>query len=496
MMTSATRSCVKVRATTTRLAAPRAPSSETDGLRVEMGSPSSFISGSMFKKRLGCRCCCVSLVTIFCCYAILFVHLLNTTSELNANDIAHKIPHTHAHNRQCKSSVYQIFRHQCCYEQFAINYLYSLGFTHVDDDIPGKSNRYYNSTILWNRNKEHILGCHGLNIQQRNEQIADPMPIIYKTKIYQIVMSYCIQHQIQTDCERFLPDSYDLRKQNERIEFFKLLECNNEPNNEWILKGDRHRGKSIKFIKNTNYLRYFHLKKNEQYSSNPDCIVTEDDINDTEYKQFKRGSYKDMVAQQLILNTLKIDNCSFHIRSWIFLANYNDPLIVLYVDSILYKAVDPNNLITNYNLAADGSSAVKWNMKQFADYFDAVNVTDIVDKIKNMLKILYLASFEEYNPSMKGIDGQHYMLMAVDLLLTEDLEIQLLEVNSKPGLFWIPRNCFVGETKIKDIWQCKLGKLMMEEIIDIELEIAVKKSNGNKIDKLDSLSAFHIVLWR
>eukprot|EP01084_Bolivina_argentea_P275284 469447_1 len=220
----------------------------------------------------------------------------------------------------CPSSVYKIFRHHCCYDQFAIKYLKSLGFTSFDYNISNKIDIRFKSTILWNKgnNIDNKFACKGLNIQQRNYLLANPIPIQHKTKIHSLTMKYCNKHKIQNKCNLFFPQTYNLNNQNERIEFFKQIKCNNEPNNEWIIKGNDHRGKGIKFIQNSNFLRKFYLTKQEQISSN--CIIDDNSINNNQYETFKHELNKNVVAQQLILNTLKIDNCSFHIRTFFFVA--------------------------------------------------------------------------------------------------------------------------------------------------------------------------------
>eukprot|EP01084_Bolivina_argentea_P317014 549582_1 len=428
------------------------------------------------------------------------IHIVEYNAEPNTNfSILKELSKYIVKNKSylhCKESSYRIYHAHCCIHQFAFNYLYFLGFTNF-------------STLNWRKhnlmvnNKANWLGCSGFNIQQTNKEYSNKISLHYKTKLHDVIISYCTKHHIENKCKLWLPITFNLNRKQDRINFFKLLACNNKSNLEYILKSDGHHITGIRFINNSNFVRSFYLNKQEQLESNPECIVTAYDNNIN-----VNDLHKNAVAQQMIVNLLRINDCKFHIRSFIVLANYYNPFIVLYADSIIIKAINPNSIITNRVVSKKDKNKMNsnddwvWNMKQLNDYFEMINVAKMIKDIQNIVKIMFLAAYDHDKFDKMNMDEteQHYALMAVDLMITNDFKIKLLEINRTPASSWIPKSCFhfstyFGYKMMEHNWACNVGKIIMEEIVNIEIEIAIKKINRYKVVELDSLNYLKPIIF-
>lgn len=93
---------------------------------------------------------------------------------------------------------------------------------------------------------------------------------------------------------------------------------------------------------------------------------------------------------------------------------------------------------------------------------------------------------------------QHYELLAMDWLIDgNSLELKLMEVQNGPQSSFIPKDCNNKTDKVtkQRQWACKMGKAMIEESINIEIEIAMKKSFYQKITQIDSINYWTPVVW-
>eukprot|EP01084_Bolivina_argentea_P069970 127268_1 len=413
---------------------------------------------------------------------------------------------THDTNTECIPSVYKLFFHDCCMSQFAINYLYSMGFTHIKQlhFNKWKENISNDDKVMTNDNITHI-GCIGLTIEQKYWRAAKIFTSLgHKTTSYAFIMSYCTKYKIKKYCKRFLPTTYDLQISSQRIKFFKRLPCNNNPNNEWLLKSDAHGGNGVVFIKNSNYIRHFFLESTEL---NPNCIITDYDFNISKDINMSEGLIPEMVAQQLVHNAARINNCTFHIRTYIIVANYENPAIVLYAGSIILRSTNPSELRSNRHQSEhfkNPNDDLHWhlNMEQFADYYgDIVDVKDIEKQIKSFSKIVFLSAMKDVEMPVTAKGVQHYLQPSLDFIVTEDFKVKYLDFNTIGGTAHVP-HCFdeiegsMGKKAVmKDIWQCSNAKRIEEEMVNIEIEIAIKKQNGETLDKLDSVKTFEVILW-
>eukprot|EP00483_Globobulimina_turgida_P007567 UN07582 len=104
------------------------------------------------------------------------------------------------------------------------------------------------------------------------------------------------------------------------------------------------------------------------------------------------GLVTKMVAQKLIRNALRIDECTFHIRSYLMVANVKDPLLVFYCGSVILRSLNPSEIRSNRHqsnsVAANEQEMDKWgtpwrlNMQQFSYYFAEIltfNVREVVN---------------------------------------------------------------------------------------------------------------------
>eukprot|EP01084_Bolivina_argentea_P096293 173115_1 len=391
----------------------------------------------------------------------------------------------------CKESVYTLYFPHCCLFRLAVNYLYSLGFTNITITTKWKHKKMIN-------NNSTTIGCYGLNIIQALLKYRKQIAINKKTKLYWTTMKYCNEHKLQHKCRKFLPKTYSLTDRSEKTKFLKLLPCNNKPNKNWIIKSDKHRGTGIKFINNSNYIRTFYLTNTERVIANQKCIIK----NNYTILYNQSGLEHNAVAQEWIQNSLRIEEYKFHIRSFFLVANFINPMIVLYGDSVIIKATNKESLITNRAVSRKQKGNNQdwiWNMKQFSEYFD-VNMSNITQQIKDIAQILFLATQSVYDLGKLYMENeQNYLFTALDLLVTNDFQVKVMEVNIRPASSWVPKNCYknyFGNHIFDDGWKCRKAKRLMEEMVDIELEIAIKKLNGDNIDKLDSVKYYQTVVWK
>eukprot|EP01083_Nonionella_stella_P032677 89415_1 len=414
-----------------------------------------------------------------------FVHYLETIH----------LAHNTNNRSNCRRSIYNLFAHQCCAVQHTVNYLYSLGFTHVQFARRARVSEF--KTLFANHN--HSIGCLGLHIAE-NKQIAFAHldTLADKTVLYHTVMTYCNKYNITT-CTSWLPMTYDLQITDERLMFFNELSCGYGPDREWLLKTSIHQGRGVQLINNPNALRKFYLKPSELQQSN--CEVEIDD-SDSSYQNISQQLDKQAVGQKLISNALKYKGCSFHIRSVFVLASYGAPRLVFYIRSYGVRSLDPSEFRSNAHQTFSAEETHDLSLQTLADYFgERFDIEDVSRQIINAGKSIFGSVLDGYHAPWKHL--QHYARPALDLLVTDQFEIKFLDFNPHHGT--TAANCYEeikdiesNSTKVvfkKNIWQCVESKRTMEEMVDIQIEIAMKKENNVKIDVLESQKTFRTVIW-
>eukprot|EP01083_Nonionella_stella_P017238 48195_1 len=450
----------------------------------------------------------ITLVTSIVCFGLLIyctsvsnsIHIIHRyDSASNINKLNKYLVPNSMDNFQCKQSTYKITFNICCFHQFSYKYLHFAGFhAETNPHLYPANDSTKTTTMIYKHNDTSHFGCYGLQIWQSADTFEFRIrPIFFKTGLYWTVMTFCRKQNMEKQCASWLPHTYRLFNTDDKVRFFKQLPCNNEPSADWILKSDMHKGAGIIFINDSNYFRRTYLTKQQQLQSNPNCMVGQtDDNHDTN----KHGMQ--IVAQQFIANILTIHGCKFHIRSFFVLANYQNPYIVLYADSIVIKATknytldtfQKENVITNRAISKhniDSTNDWVWNMKQLCEYLE-IDLNDIINKVQDIARILFLSA---KNMTDKKADEhvQHYVLTALDLLLTDDFELKVMELNMHPASTFIPRTCITD--MMETSWQCKMGKMIQEEMIDIEIELAIKQRMGTAIDALHSLRNLQLIIW-
>eukprot|EP01083_Nonionella_stella_P017239 48197_1 len=439
--------------------------------------------------------CFVSL--IYCTSISNSIHIIgrgDARSSSNINKLNKHLMLNSTDNIQCKQSTYKFAWNVCCFRQFSYNYLYFAGYRVHDPHLFSLDDSSRTTTMTYHHNDPSHFGCYGLQIWQAANYYTSRIPIFFKTQLMETVIAFCRQKKIEEECRSWLPLTYRFSNPDDKVVFFKQLPCNNEPSTDWILKSDVHGGAGIIFINDSNYFRRKYLTKEQQLQSNPNCVVGE------------RNSKKTgkIVAQQFIANILTINGYKFHIRSFFVLANFHNPYIVLYADSIVIKATkkysletfQKSNIITNRAISKNNIHSTNdwvWNMKQLCEYLD-IDLHDIINQIKEIAKIIFVSAKLPKNTPTSGADGhvQRYLLTALDLLLTDDFQLKVMELNRAVTSSFIPRMCNdIMETS----WQCKMGKMIQEEMIDIEIELAMKQRMGTKIHDLHSLKNFQLIIW-
>eukprot|EP01084_Bolivina_argentea_P258414 435645_1 len=407
---------------------------------------------------------------------------------------------------ECRNSIYKIQWNVCCYRQFSYHHLYAYGFKHIktfpyfySSSDTSKSTIFISNGTYNNNN----IGCYGLYIHQSSYLYNKNVAILLKTKLYSTVMTYCHHNNISKECKLWLPKTYNFANKIEKINFFKQLPCDYKQNKDWILKRDQHGGSGIQLINDSNYFRKIYLTEKEQKLSNPNCMV--------QVNSSIKSNMTDVVAQQFVSNLLRINNHKFHIRSFFILANYQNPYLVLYADSIIIKATKVESIITNRAISKYNYEQIKthnddwiWNMTQFDSYLKTnsydINVKKLINTIKNTAKIMFLSAklntetLVTLQARQIRKNEQHYALTALDLLITNDKipQIKIMELNGRPRSSFIPEIC---DNILETNWQCKMGKMIQEEMIDIQIEIAIKKIIGEKIDKINSLKHLQPIIW-
>eukprot|EP01083_Nonionella_stella_P163155 536192_1 len=427
-------------------------------------------------------------------------HLISITSTpSNSHSLDQFLQNIRHDNTTCKQSIYILHAHQCCAVQHTINHLYSLGFTHLDYQHIQNVSSDYKKMINSGTN---IIGCLGLIIHENDKNLFKFLhPLADKTELYHTIMAYCNKYNITKSCMSWMPVTYDLRITEQRLRFFEQLPCTTESSREWLLKTSMHVGKGVHLIHNPNVIRKFYLDPLEQQQTN--CVVNIED-SDENYQNISQTLVKQAVGQKLVSNALKYKGCSFHIRSEFILASYGTPRLVLYVRSYAVRSLDSSEFRSNAHWSLrflnENEDHLPLEMDTLAEYFgERFNVTDIERQMINAAKSIFNSVLDGLNAPWK--QWQHYAKPGLDFLVTDEFEVKFLDFNPHHGTPMI--NCYVRKktelgTKVvfqRNYIQCVEDRKTMEEMVNIEIEIATKKAKRMKIDTLKSLNNFQTVIW-
>eukprot|EP01084_Bolivina_argentea_P194195 333160_1 len=382
--------------------------------------------------------------------------------------------------------------------------------------------------------RRHLLSLMNTQNIEKTGVAIDLISLLEKTELHKAIHKYS-----------FWPLSYHMDIKTQRREFFESLPCNEKLNEPWIFKNNKHKGKGIVFLDDTETIRKLFITDDDLKYAFRHCDNTKpgkrlstqkieqlgfakDDIDTIEHI-IKGDNY---IAQKYISNTLLIDGHKFGIRMFIVILSLN-PFIVLYSDGYIlinaeiYDADDINklNVLSNREISENNKDFdEEWNLsyEQFADYlksqklavdFDIIHVRN---KLVNAANLTFQSIIKEngkYSKSTrKKLDhylpiafsknlidkkDNNYMWLAIDFLLTMDGNVKLLEINLHPGTKYLNHCSWfnVNETSYND-WQCEQGRNITKEIVNVTFEMAFRKMNHKSWNKqmLQDKLTFHKVL--
>ncbi len=356
------------------------------------------------------------------------------------------------------------------------NNIYEASLIHTKDKVSRKN---LNPNAMISRIK-------GLNI------IGD------KAKFYNIMKNYSLLNN-NDFYKDYLPKTYDLNNISDcslflnlyiNIEKLKLNNNNNNNNNDnnvkdyWLLKPTcRSQGDGIKIfsIKDYEFITN-NIVKNIKLVNNSMCTKP----------------MKNFIIQKYINNLLLLNERKMEIRAYVLIASV-DPLIVYYHDGIIrlnsekYTQSDWNNPlihITNikqqkmYNSKYNElKQDLKWSTDQFQKYLfnNYNNLVKNDDKYYDNIirpKLNYLIS-NIINSSIDILDKRHgyYQFIGIDFIMTDNLDLFITEVQSKPGLR--------SDNKYKEIIMKEMILDMIEIINFIQDYNTINKNNNyNNNDEL------------
>eukprot|EP01083_Nonionella_stella_P202524 739817_1 len=463
------------------------------------------------------------------------------TRHLQQNDNDTQIP------VRCRQSILEIWN-KCCLNNLFSQYLDQIGFKY-QYKTSAKAHIIPNIKLIKiaNINNASNALCYGLQIQSNaasmvksqadTNKYIDLTSLYHKSSLHSTVKQYALLNGID---HSFLPNTYRLDNRYERRDFFRTLPCADDHNHLWIFKTNAHGGSGIHLIDNPmtmrrlfwrdqdieyamRYVTEFEYDCNNEYISRFDAhnitqfgfnvfTISRDNIN-TAYA-VRQG----VIAQEFIANPLLIHNRKFHIRVFVMIASLN-PYIVLYGNGFVILAAheyDANNInkqnaITNRAVSRqtqDGEDIEwSWSFEQLDQYLKthqmgSINVEDIQKQMKRVVNITFLSAIKNKKDvrTMNVLLKEHsrtyqHAFFALDLLLTNQGEIKLLEVQNAPKTTVIPAHCNTADTH----WACQLGQRIAKETVDIAIEMAYRKVQKRSISPQrisDLTNHYQMILYK
>lgn len=285
--------------------------------------------------------------------------------------------------------------------------------------------------------------------------------------------------KIQSD-DIFHPLTYNLDDKNENKLFMDQLSQNDVLKKKWIVKPvDASGGKGIRVIDSMESFEKEYM------------MESENDI----------SLARSLIAQTYISDPLLLGGYKFDIRSYMFIASINPP-IVFFHDGYLrvniekYDNSDLGNLwshISNIGLQKNHpdyeakKASSKWSLKTWTNFMLKEKMIQdpnfYVEKIRpqflNIIKHSYLSVQEKL-----GIldEKSGFALLGVDFLLDASYKAWLLEYTKTPA----------GHSTLEA--DDTLFSDMMGEVLDIILEIDDKRSKGLPLENIESAKGFFRVL--
>ena len=463
-------------------------------------------------------------------------------STINQNNItANKII-------RCRQSMFEIWN-KCCINNLYSQYLDEIGFKYVYQHS-AKSHIVPNIKLLRisDVNDPNNNLCFGLRIQsnaqsmeksqENSKKYIDLTSLYHKSKLHTIIKQYTSVNNIDIE---FLPKTYSLDNKYERRAFFRNLPCEDNDQHLWIFKTNLHGGSGIHLINNPLTMRRLFWRDddieyemaeakpgdyhcNAQYIARFDAsfIINEFGLNVYQPKNPNdpaNAIRKNTIVQEFISNPFLINNRKFHIRVFVMIPSLN-PYIVLYGNGFLILAgehydkyhPDKTNAITNRAISKqinknNNNTDIEWSWSfdQFKQYLEERQISNIdlnivQQKIKQIINITFSSAISD-RVNSKRIDttlfnihshSYQYAVFAVDLLLTNQGELKLLEVQNAPKTSVIPAICNDNH------WACQFGREIVKETVDLAINIAYQKTQKSQVTQdsvQNTINHYEVILF-
>lgn len=194
-----------------------------------------------------------------------------------------------------------------------------------------------------------------------------------------------------------------------------------------------------------------------------------------------RGAEAQWIAQKYMENPMLINNKKFDIRQWVVVTRWNPLSVWFYQDCYLrfsFNDYDPTKLknrfahLTNNSISKhaegfdDQQDDTMWHSDDFQDYLKKLNLKEgehviedpWLDKVQTSMKEIVMHSLESCSDAVMPRNSS-FQLFGYDFMVSEDLKVWLIEVNSSPDLSYS-----TATTRV-------LVKSMLEDMVRVVVDV-------------------------
>ena len=399
---------------------------------------------------------------------------------------------------------------KCCLDLLVIEHLSDIGFFHIP--IANAQNVPFTAMIL-DPNRFDIVNPKCPNVTTHRQGFGKvqsnriTLNLLWsKRRLYDTIKSFAVAQKLSHD---FLPITFRMDIDQQRRAFFQQLPC--QGTRHWVFKeSNKHRGQGIHLLSNPFVLRQLFWNDSDiqhaRRASFPRCYTLdiermprEEIVSKFEFPTFidSKGiawaSKHKLVVQEFIQNPFLIHRRKFHLRVFVVVISLSPYIVLSGKGGILIMAavqydkshLNRDNAITNRAVSEQINSNDDWVMSfdQFEQYLKDMNenrfmMYDVEMQIKNIIKVTFSSVITDQDLVTKIKNDQsvdQYSISALDMLLTEEGKVKLLEVQEAPMTSFIPKDCNSLNSELTIPWQCSFGRAMASEIVDIAIRIAYMK---------------------